>query len=60
MESEEFKSLKRRFRRKRQKQDQEIIDQILIDLKKIHEEEKEQKITQLKKQLKEKVKWINL
>lgn len=51
MQTEEYKRLERYFRRQRQKEDEKIIHEILMELKQQHEQEKLRKIEHLQQQL---------
>lgn len=52
MNNPEFRYLKNHFRRKRQKEDEFILEKILMELKEKHAQEKKQKIELLQEQLK--------
>lgn len=51
MHREEFFTLKNRFRRERQKEDEIILEKMLMELKEKHEQEKKKKIDELQQQL---------
>lgn len=52
MDSPEFKRLRNHYRRKRLKEDEVIIEKMMMDLKDKHDQERKKKIEHLQQQLK--------